>query len=67
MRAGESIDGGYAAIATELSLTTVAVKVAAHRLKKRYGELLMEEVAGTVDTPQEIEGELQHLYRALEG
>jgi len=65
--AGESVEGGYAAVAEELSLTTVAVKVAAHRLKKRYGELLLEEVARTVDLPQEIEDELHHLFRALEG
>ncbi len=65
--AGEDVDGGYAAVADELSLTTVAVKVAAHRLKKRYGELLLEEVARTVDLPQEIEDELHHLFRALEG
>ncbi len=64
---GERVDGGYAAVADELSLTTVAVKVAAHRLKKRYGELLLEEVARTVDLPQEIEDELHHLFRALEG
>jgi RNA polymerase sigma-70 factor (ECF subfamily) len=65
--AGESVAGGYASVAGDLGLTTVAVKVTAHRLKKRYGELLLEEVARTVDTPQEIEDELQHLFRALEG
>jgi RNA polymerase sigma-70 factor (ECF subfamily) len=65
--AGEDVDGGYAAVADELSLTTVAVRVAAHRLKKRYGELLLEEVARTVDLPQEIEDELHYLFRALEG
>ncbi len=65
--AGEDVDGGYAAVADELSLTTVAVRVAAHRLKKRYGELLVEEVARTVDLPQQIEDELHHLFRALEG
>ncbi len=65
--AGEDVDGGYAAVADELNLTTVAVKVAAHRLKKRYGELLLEEVSRTVDLPQEIEDEMHHLFRALEG
>ncbi len=64
--AGESVEGGYTTVADELDLTTVAVKVAAHRLKKRYGELLLEEVARTVDLPQEIEDELHHLFRALE-
>ena len=64
---GERVEGGYAGVAKALSLTTVAVKVAAHRLRKRYGELLLEEVAHTVSLPQEIEDELRHLFRALEG
>ncbi len=64
--AGESLSGGHAAVAKDLGLTTVAVKVAAHRLKKRYRELLLEELARTVDLPQDIEDELHHLFRALE-
>ena len=63
--AGERVDGGYAAVATALGLTTVAVKVSAHRLKQRYRELLLGELARTVELPQDIEGELQHLFRAL--
>lgn len=64
--AGERVDGGYAAVAAEMGLTTVAVKVAVHRLKKRYGELLLEEVARTVDLPREIEDEMRVLLRAVE-
>ncbi len=64
--AGERVEGGYAAVAGEMGLTTVAVKVAVHRLKKRYGELLLEEVARTVDLPREIEDEMQVLLRAVE-
>lgn len=64
--ASEAVEGGYASVAEEQNMTTVAVKVAAHRLKKRYRELLLEEVARTVDRPQEIEDELQILFRALE-
>ena len=63
--AGESLDGGYAAAAERLGLTTVAVKVAVHRLKKRYRELLLGEVARTVELPQEIDDELHHLFQAL--
>lgn len=64
--AGERVEGGYAAVARGTGRTTVAVKVAAHRLKKRYGELILEEVARTVDLPQEIEDEMQRLFRAVE-
>lgn len=64
--AGERVEGGYAAVAEEAGLTTVAVKVAVHRLKRRYGELLLEEVARTVDLPRDIEDEMQYLLRAVE-
>ena len=64
---GGEIPGGYAAVAAELGLTTVAVKVTAHRLKKRYRKLLIEEVARTVEGPQEVDDELRELFRALEG
>tara|TARA_R110002126_G_scaffold1402_9_gene7997 strand:- start:19017 stop:19772 length:756 start_codon:yes stop_codon:yes gene_type:complete len=36
--AGESVEGGYAAVADEFDMTSVAVKVAVHRLKKRYAQ-----------------------------
>jgi len=42
-----------------------AVKVAAHRLRRRYRELLREEIAQTVATPAEVEGELRDLFAAL--
>jgi RNA polymerase sigma-70 factor (ECF subfamily) len=38
-----------------------ALKVAAHRLRRRYGELLREEIAQTVAWPKEIKAELNHL------
>ncbi|MBM3978401.1 MAG: sigma-70 family RNA polymerase sigma factor [Planctomycetes bacterium] len=50
-----------AAVAQELALTENAVKVAAHRLRKRFGELLREEVAGTLTDPAEVETELRGL------
>ena len=42
-----------------------AVKVAAHRLRQRYRELLREEIANTVAGPEEVEEELRHLFAAL--
>jgi RNA polymerase sigma-70 factor (ECF subfamily) len=50
-----------AAVAAELGMTENAVKVAAHRLRRRFGELLREEVAGTLSDPAEIEAELAAL------
>ena len=55
----------YAAIAEQLASTAAAVKVAAHRLRKRYRELLRAEVAQTVAEPGEIDGEIRRLFETL--
>jgi RNA polymerase sigma factor (sigma-70 family) len=51
----------YAELAALLGMTGDAVKMAVHRLRKRYGELLRAEVADTVGSPQEAEDEIRHL------
>ena len=55
----------YAELAIQLGMTEAAVKMAIHRLRKRYGELLRLEVAQTVVTSAEIDQELRHLLSAL--
>jgi RNA polymerase sigma-70 factor (ECF subfamily) len=55
----------YAAIAANLGMTEGAVQVAVHRLRRRYGELLREEIAKTVTQPDEIEDEIRELFAAL--
>ncbi len=55
----------YAAVATKLGTTDGAVKVAVHRLRRRYRELLREEISHTVATPAEIEEEIRHLFAAF--
>ena len=52
----------YAEIATRLNLTEAAVKMAVHRLRVRYREILRGEIADTVSSPGEIEEELRHLF-----
>ncbi|MCC6579539.1 MAG: hypothetical protein IT440_03800 [Phycisphaeraceae bacterium] len=56
---------GHAAVAAQLSTTEGAVKVAAHRLRRRYRELLRDEIAQTVDPPDSVEDELQYLRKCL--
>jgi RNA polymerase sigma factor (sigma-70 family) len=51
----------YAEIAALHGLSEGAVKVAVHRLRHRYGELLREEIARTVGSPEEVDGELRYL------
>lgn len=55
----------YAEIAAALGLSEGAVKVAAHRLRERYRDLIRAEIAETVATPAEVEDELRHLLAAL--
>ena len=56
---------GYATTAARLGMTEGAVKVAAHRLRQRYRELLREEIAQTVASPDEIEEEVRYLFACL--
>ena len=63
--AGGEKGPAHAEIAGRLDMTPGAVKVAAHRLRKRYREILREEIGDTVSSPEEIEEEIRHLFRSL--
>ena len=64
---GDEGAGTHAEAARDLGMTADAVKVAVHRLRRRYREALRSRVADTVETDQEIEDEIRHLLRTLEG
>ena len=55
----------YAEIAASHAMSEGAVKVAAHRMRERYRELLRAEVAKTVATPEEAEDELRYLISII--
>jgi RNA polymerase sigma-70 factor (ECF subfamily) len=55
----------YADIAAQLGTTEGAVKVAVHRLRQRYREVLRAEIADTVAGPGEVEDEIRNLFAAL--
>jgi RNA polymerase sigma-70 factor (ECF subfamily) len=55
----------YTELAAKLGLAEPAVRVAVHRLRKRYRQLLREEIAQTVARPEEVDDELRALRRAL--
>jgi RNA polymerase sigma factor (sigma-70 family) len=57
----------YATLAAELGQTEGAVKVAVHRLRRRYRELLQAEIADTVASHDEEKDEMTTLLRALAG
>ncbi len=54
-------------VARELDISEGAAKVAVHRLRVRYRELLRAEITRTVASPAEIEEELHHLFEVLSG
>ena len=58
-------DAPYAALAREMKTSEGALKVAIHRLRKRYREVFRQEIADTVADPAEVESELRYLAAAL--
>jgi RNA polymerase sigma-70 factor (ECF subfamily) len=66
---GTLVAGGprvpYRELAVELGMTEGAVKVAVHRLRASFREVLRREVSHTVGGPEELEAELQDLIAAL--
>lgn len=55
----------YAELAARLTMSEPAVRVAVHRLRARYRQLLRAEIAHTVAAPEDIDDELRQLRRAL--
>ena len=55
----------YSALAAQLGQSEGAVKVAVHRLRQRYREVIRAEIAETVASEAEVEAELKHLMSAL--
>lgn len=55
----------YVEMAVRLDMTEGAVKVAVHRLRQRYRELLRAEIAETVAGADEVDAEIRNLFAAL--
>ena len=57
----------YGPVAADLGMTEAAVKMAVHRMRRRYRELLRAEIARTVVSPGQIDDEIRHLFAVLGG
>jgi RNA polymerase sigma-70 factor (ECF subfamily) len=55
----------HAKLAAALKTTEGAVKSAVYRLRARSADLIREEIAHTVSSPDEVDEELAHLFAAL--
>ena len=64
---GERTEDTHEEIGARFNMTKGAVGVAVHRMRKRYGELLREEVADTVAGPEGVNEELHYLRQVLNG
>ncbi|HZM06765.1 MAG TPA: hypothetical protein VFC44_27500 [Candidatus Saccharimonadales bacterium] len=64
---GEAARGDQMALAAGCGMNANALKVAVHRLKRRFRQLLKEEVAGTLDDPALVAAEMRDLFAALGG
>ena len=57
----------YEEAARRLDLSVPAIASAIHRMRGRFRVLLYEEIANTVERPDEVEAELRHMLAALSG
>jgi hypothetical protein len=62
---GESTSEPQAELAARLGLSEGALRVAAHRLRQRYGEAVRAEIAQTVARAEDVDEELRDLFAAL--
>ncbi|MFN8092503.1 MAG: sigma-70 family RNA polymerase sigma factor [Vicinamibacteria bacterium] len=58
--------GAYdAEVAAEWGVSPEAVRLELHRMKKRFGDFLREEIGRTVDDPADVDDEIRHLFEVL--
>lgn len=62
---GDLPHGSYRALGGELAMTEGAVKVAVHRLRRRFQRLLRQDIAETVLDEADVDDEIRYLTRAL--
>ena len=62
---GGTAAGSYPEIAGALGMSEGAARVAVHRVRQRYRDLLRAEVAQTVATPTDVDDELRYLIEIL--
>jgi RNA polymerase sigma-70 factor (ECF subfamily) len=64
---GSRATATLAGVARACNMTEGAVKTAVHRLRRRYRDLLREEIAHTVSEPDQVDEELRELFAAMQG
>ena len=62
---GESEIGPYTDVAEKLGMSEGALKNVIYRMRKRFSELVREEVERVVERPEDVDDEIRHLIRAV--
>ena len=62
---GDAAGCTYQEMADRLGMTEGAIKVAVHRLRKRFKEALVAEVADTVASPEQVEEEIGYMLQLM--
>ena len=62
---GQDLELSYVEIARKLGSTEAAIKVAAHRLRRRFRTALLSQLGATVEDAAHAEAELRELFAAL--
>ena len=62
---GDEPQLSYSETASTLGVSESAVKVAVHRLRRKFRDVLQDEISQTVSSRAEIEDELRHLWTSV--
>jgi RNA polymerase sigma-70 factor (ECF subfamily) len=62
---GRGPASGHRMLAVDLGISEQALRVTIHRLRRRLGHLLREEVASTLSDPAQLDAEMHFLFEAL--
>jgi len=62
---GAEASGTMAEAAGRLGISEGAAKVAVHRIRQRFRQVFREEIAQTMDDPNEVDEEIRHVVEAL--
>jgi RNA polymerase sigma-70 factor (ECF subfamily) len=61
----DSEDARYKEVADAMDMSAGALRMAVHRMRRKYKRLLREEISATVSTPNDIDEEIRFLFSIL--
>ena len=65
--AGRAEQDSLSSVAADLGLTDAAARMAVSRLRQRYRDILRSEIAETVNSADDIDDEIRHLFTVFAG